>query len=253
MRRGVGVTEAIRNTVPEWVVDVFSIVTLLGDWLFIVPALGLLYLGDVVGTLRAGDQGGEKPQRGQTSQQQPLCSDRTVFVIGAVFGGLALILLLESLFGLSRPPEELHAVTPSEYGFPSGHTMAATVFWGGLALWSTVGRFRTRLLVAALVITVVGLSRLVLGVHFFVDIPAAILFGGLYLAAVDRWLRDRPAAVFALATVIAIGATISTGGSTRTLLAVGGTITAAIGWRVVEWPPVRGLVVTVASRVQGTR
>lgn len=230
MGRGIGVTETIRDGAPAWLVDLASLVTLLGDWLIIVSLLALLYLLDVAYSLR---------QTVATPTTDSLCSDRTVFLIATVFGGLSLILLLESVFALSRPPEALHAVSPGEYGFPSGHTMAATIFWGALAMWLPRGRIQIRTVIATTIVTIVALSRLVLGVHYLIDIFAAIAFGMLYLVAIDRVLRDRPVAVFGIAFLIALAAVGTTSASTRAVLAVGGTVAAILGWQIVEWPPIR--------------
>ncbi|HSF17175.1 MAG TPA: phosphatase PAP2 family protein [Vicinamibacteria bacterium] len=64
--------------------------------------------------------------------------------------------------------------TPDEYSFPSGHAQNATVFWGLLG-------FQVRKLwfggVCALMIFLIGFSRIYLGVHFPSDVAAGIAFG----------------------------------------------------------------------------
>jgi len=72
------------------------------------------------------------------------------------------------------------------YGYPSGHTMQATIAYGMLAylIWrrAVSRRARAALVVAAVaVIALIGLSRLVLVVHFPSQVIGALLAGGLWL------------------------------------------------------------------------
>ncbi len=72
------------------------------------------------------------------------------------------------------------------YGYPSGHTMQATIAYGMLAylIWHRISAPRGRaLLVAgvAAIIALIGLSRLVLVVHFPSQVIGALLAGGLWL------------------------------------------------------------------------
>ena len=228
MSRGIGVTEWLRAVLPESSIALFQLLSLPGDLLFVVPLLGLLYLSDVVRSLR------EASTQATAERMRPLCSDRTAFLIGTVFGGLALVVALESLFSLPRPPTTLHAVSASEFGFPSGHTMAAVVLWGALAQWSTVGRRRTRYILAGVLIVGVGFSRLALGVHYVVDIIAAVGFGGLYLWGVALATTHSPRRMFGIAVGIAVLAVIVSAANSRALLALGGTVGAAVGWWAVE-------------------
>ena len=243
MNRGVGVTEAIRNTVPEWTVPLFEFLSLGGDLLLIVPALALLYAGTVARSLR-------RPPA--ASGSQPLCADRTALLIAVVFGGLALVVVLKAVFAMSRPPTELHAVSPSEFGFPSGHTMAATVFWGALALWTSVGRRRVRLGVAGTVVSLVAVSRLALGVHFLVDVLASIAVGSLYLVAIAGLTGGRPGRAFGVTIAIAGIAVLVSGGGSRSLLALAGSIGAACGWWIVERPLVRRRLRQAVEQLRGT-
>ena len=236
MSRGVGVTEALRDGLPEWTLEGFAGLSLLGDLLVIVPVLGLFYLADVGRSLARGDR------------EQSLCSDQTALLIAAVFGGLALVVLVKALFAAPRPPAELHAIEPSEHGFPSGHTMAATIFWGALVLWLSVGRRSARLAIAGLVVPLVGVSRLALGVHYLVDVLASMAFGVVYLVAIARLARESPVRAFGVAISIAVLATVASGGSGRAVLALLGTVGAAAGWYVVERPAVRRRLVGLAVR-----
>ena len=237
MVRDVGVTVALHERLPEWAAGPVSRLSALGQPLVLAPALAVLYVLEVISGLR----------RSGVESEQSLCSDRTAFVIATVLGGMSLGGALKSAFGMGRPPEELYAVENSEYGFPSGHTMAATVFWGALALWSTAGRRSTRLLAAGLIVLAVAVSRMALGAHYAVDVLASVVIGVAYLVTVARVTGGRPARAFCVAIGSALLAIATSGGDDRALLATGGTVTAAIGWRTLEFRPVRRLLVRVAS------
>ena len=67
----------------------------------------------------------------------------------------------------------------STYSFPSGHTAAATLFYGIIAAYlvcrAQAWPVRAAvMLVAALLVLLVGASRIYLGVHFFSDTLAAV-------------------------------------------------------------------------------
>ena len=229
--RSVGVTERVVEALPGWARDGFELVALLGDWMVLVAILGVVMLGTVFTRARRGaDQ---------------LCGARTVFVVAVVFGGLALTLLLKALFDAPRPPAELHAVTPSPGGFPSGHVMVATIGWGAILWWLVDMPRRYRAGALAVLVVFVALSRLALGVHFLVDVVASVVFGGLYLAAVVWVTDERPGRAFAVAIALGLGATLVSGGETRPLLALAGTAGAAVGWLLIESAPVRQLLIRV--------
>ncbi len=105
----------------------------------------------------------------------------------AVGGGALLNIALKHLFHRQRPVLENPLVTLSSYGFPSGHTMGATLFYGVLALivtywmrsWS--GRILSGWL-AAFVIALIGTSRIYLGAHYFTDVIGAVAVGLAWLA-----------------------------------------------------------------------
>ena len=238
MIRDVGVTVALHDRLPAWASGPVSSLSVLGQPFAIVPALGSLYLADVIGTLRRDD----------CEPGEPLCSDRTAFIVATVLGGMAFGAALKSAFGMARPPEDLHAVEESEYGFPSGHTLAATVFWGAIALWTSAGRRSARLAAAGLIVAAVAVSRMALGVHYAVDVLASVVLGAAYLATV-AWLTDgRPGRAFCVAVGVGLFAALTSRGNDRSRLATAGTVTAAIGWRVSELRPVRRALVRVASR-----
>src|SRR4051812_33073222 len=119
-------------------------------------------------------------------------ADRKAFyplltLVLAMLGGSVLNLALKHLFHRQRPVLENPLVTLSSYGFPSGHTMGATIFYGVLALIvaHSIRSWSRRVLVgciAALVIALVGASRIYLGAHYFTDVIGAIAVGLAWLA-----------------------------------------------------------------------
>lgn len=96
--------------------------------------------------------------------------------------------------------QENPLVTLSSYGFPSGHTMGATLLYGLFALLAArtlkTGSARVACFVAAgLLILMIGLSRIYLGAHFLSDVLGAIAAGIAWLAvcwtAAETWRRRR--------------------------------------------------------------
>ena len=91
---------------------------------------------------------------------------------------------LKELFAQPRPVElkaGLNLIEEGGYGLPSGHAQMAMVIWGGLALIVKRSWYR---LMAALLILLIGFSRIYLGVHFPTDVFAGWLLGALTLALV---------------------------------------------------------------------
>lgn len=233
MQRDLGVTEWIRSQVPEWLELLAVVLTALGDWLVIIPLLALVYVVDVALSLRDGEADEE------AEESAPLCSNRTVVLVGAVFGGLVTSYLLKSFIAAPRPPTELHVSPAGGWGFPSGHATSATVFWGAVAIWVPVSTRKRRFAIAGLIVAVVALTRLVLGVHFLVDVIAGIAIGSVYLTIFWVIANERPWYAMAIAGVLAALAVIANGPTPRSLMALGGVLVAAGGWRVVESTPVR--------------
>jgi membrane-associated phospholipid phosphatase len=84
------------------------------------------------------------------------------------------------------PSELLHVIGPvlRSHSFPSGHTASVFVFAGVLFAFARQASTRAALLGFA---TLVGLSRVALGVHWPQDVLAGA-FGGLVAAALGTWL-----------------------------------------------------------------
>ncbi len=108
-------------------------------------------------------------------------------VVSAVFGGMLLNRLLKYAFQRPRPRFDDPLLTLTGYSFPSGHTMMATALYGVLAayLCTTNVDARPRLAIvsaAALLIGLVGFSRMYLGAHYLSDVLGAMAEGLAWLS-----------------------------------------------------------------------
>jgi undecaprenyl-diphosphatase len=94
----------------------------------------------------------------------------------------------KAYFALARPPEHFHLAPTSTFAFPSGHTANATIAYFGAALLLAGGaRWWRRSVGAALTVAfLVGLSRVMLGVHWPADVVGGWAFGGFWTLT---WLR----------------------------------------------------------------
>ena len=132
------------------------------------------------------------------------------FIVSAVLSPL-----LKQRVDRLRPIVDIPVATAGGPSFPSGHTLAATVWVGVvlLVLLPVVPSRRRRLAVAAgvAVVVVVGLTRIALGVHFVSDVLAGWLVGVGWLlvtaTAFRAWRRRDglavPSAVDGLAPEVA--------------------------------------------------
>lgn len=137
-----------------------------------------------------------------------LCGRYRVAILLAIAtaGGQALNLVLKQSFARERPAATLHLVEVNSPSFPSGHSMAASIFYltSGALLARTARRRREKayLIGCALLLTLaVGFSRVYLGVHYPTDVAAGWCAGAawaiLCLAVADGLARRgalRPAA-----------------------------------------------------------
>lgn len=130
---------------------------------------------------------------------------------GAFMIAAALVLrsvnpLVKELIESPRPTADLVRVLPSatgdpgSYGFPSGHTMGATLVFGSMIYVAqrTIRPRRLRLCVqipAALAIAVVGWSRIYSGAHWPSDVLGGLLWGTTFLLLIlglhRRWRARR--------------------------------------------------------------
>jgi membrane-associated phospholipid phosphatase len=197
---GIGLTETLAG-LPEWVTFLFAIITQFGDAWFLFGGVALCYW-------YADKRFDAVPQR----------SGGVLIALGIC--GLATTVALKSLFAVHRPvgageafppgwlPAALDALyrsisTADGFGFPSGHAVGSTVVYGGAALlYDRLAERRTRLLVAAVAIGLISLSRLVIGVHLLPDVLAGILVGAVVLFGTLRLADGRPEVAFLVATGI---------------------------------------------------
>jgi undecaprenyl-diphosphatase len=97
----------------------------------------------------------------------------------------------------SRPDLETHLVVVKTMSFPSGHSTSAMVFYLTAALvLSQSSRWRHAAVAAGLLMAVlIGLSRVMLGVHWPSDVVGGWAFGLLWvmvtLRLAQRWVEAR--------------------------------------------------------------
>jgi membrane-associated phospholipid phosphatase len=96
--------------------------------------------------------------------------------------------VLKLLFHSPRPfwyDTRVHTPSPeTSFGIPSGHSQDAVMVWGILAHWIN----RSWAWIAAIfIIFLIGFSRIVLGVHFLVDVLVGWTIGALIFWAVIKW------------------------------------------------------------------
>lgn len=230
MTRGIGIAEWLAN-LPEIFVLLAAVLTQLGDlWFLVLVTTTLYWLGP------------HTPWLGDAVDRE-----RLFVVVGLLFLGIALTTTLKIVFGLHRPTwfvaeptldglsGPLETVYPwlagaDGYGFPSGHAIASTVGWGGLAWAVHAGERRQRIAVAALVVAAVCLARLVLGVHYLVDVVAGVAIGLVAIAVVTRG-RRWPALGYDLALVVgAMAVAVVAGLTTDVAGVVGLAFGANVAW-----------------------
>jgi membrane-associated phospholipid phosphatase len=217
--RGLGELGVVA-TLPEPVVAAFGVLTQLGNpWLLLVLLTFAYLLADRVDASPA----------------------RLAVVLALGFGALALTMSLKYAFQLPRPP----GAAADGYGFPSGHALGATVVYGGLAAL-VPSRPRQRLALVGVAVGV-AVSRVVIGVHYLVDVVAGAAVGVAFLAVVFSLVGSRetiaPAdatrafdatlvvavAGFSLDAVLAGSLAVAT----EVLLGLGAAVGGWVGWRLV--------------------
>jgi undecaprenyl-diphosphatase len=114
---------------------------------------------------------------------------RTAALLAITMLGVAVLdVALKHAFHRPRPTA-FFGPTPSSYSFPSGHAFGALCFYGVLAaiLAALVRRRVMKFflwMAAALLIGMIGFSRIYLGVHYPSDVIAGYLAGAVWVAAV---------------------------------------------------------------------
>jgi len=122
-------------------------------------------------------------------------------VLGGTISGSVAIGLVKTLVARARPEVTDHLVQVSSASFPSGHAANSAIVYLTIAtlIVQIVEGRGTRiyiLTVTALLVTVIGISRVYLGVHWPSDVLAGWSFGTLWALAwwaIGAWLRLRRA------------------------------------------------------------
>ncbi len=91
-------------------------------------------------------------------------------------------LIIKSIIKRDRPDKINWLITESNFSFPSGHSMMATVFYGFLAYLLYKSKINKNvkaiiLIMAFILILLIGISRIYLGVHYTSDVIGGFLWG----------------------------------------------------------------------------
>lgn len=126
-------------------------------------------------------------------------------LVAAGLGTWILESATKNLLARTRPTEVVPLVQVSGYSYPSGHALAAAALYVTMAIIAgryLRGRASKAVLIAAtfVLITIVGASRVYLGVHYPSDVASGIALGtawallvsALVRAAVARGAADSP-------------------------------------------------------------
>jgi undecaprenyl-diphosphatase len=156
------------------VADAARYVTLLGGWAVVtaLAAFAALFLA-----FRARAEAG------------------LVLFVGTFMGRL-LVDLQKYELGRLRPDQHAHLVSVNNLSFPSGHSANAMMTYGAIAMILVADR-RKRMwssFAALIVVLVVGLSRIMLGVHWPSDVVAGWSFGLLWALILVRVAERAPKA-----------------------------------------------------------
>ena len=125
--------------------------------------------------------------------------DALAYLIATVPVGYAVARALQELIGRERPQGVNLVPLPHQYALPSGHTVAASLFCGAVAVIVVLGTSSSTVKKWAVALPLVipflvGVSRVYLGVHWFGDVLAAWLYSlawwglttSIYLGVVAR-------------------------------------------------------------------
>lgn len=201
---GIGVGSALSN-LPDPVVALFAVVTILGDPAFLFAGVALLHW--------------RAPRLAST----PRRATATLVAVG--LAAAAVTIALKGTFAVHRPA----GATEAGYAFPSGHALGAAAVYGGAARLFDRLDGRRRRVAAGVLVTAVAVSRLVVGVHVLLDVVTGVAVG-LTLAWV--LVRLGPSRSFAVAAVAGVPAVLlagpTSGGEAAAVL--GGGVGGGLAW-----------------------
>ncbi|HWT00136.1 MAG TPA: phosphatase PAP2 family protein [Pyrinomonadaceae bacterium] len=125
---------------------------------------------------------------------------RAIITLLVTMAGAALLnVALKLMFRRERPEPFFDTPLPESYSFPSGHALLSFCFYGVIAATITarVKGIRPRACVwagAALLVALIGFSRIYLGVHYPSDVAAGYAAGFVWvmvIASADRVMEAR--------------------------------------------------------------
>ena len=111
-----------------------------------------------------------------------------LWLMAMMAAGTGLNLILKQIFAAPRPDLLPHLDIVHTYSFPSGHAAGNMMFFGALAL---LAARRSVYWGAAMLIALIGISRVWLGVHWPSDVTAGWIEGVGWLAFCAIWLPAR--------------------------------------------------------------
>ncbi|MGZ5846444.1 MAG: phosphatase PAP2 family protein [Ramlibacter sp.] len=119
-------------------------------------------------------------------------------LLACVQGGMLLNVVVKLAIQRGRPEAQHALVHLGTYSFPSGHALAATVWWGtvlwlGWAHWRQASLRAVALAVAIVLVALVAASRVYLGAHYPTDVLAGCAEGVAWLG-LWQWLSQSAAA-----------------------------------------------------------
>jgi membrane-associated phospholipid phosphatase len=182
--RDLGVTQALAPQVPEALVPVLVVLTFFG--------------GPKVVAVAATAGSGLGVYRDVVDRRTAL---RFLAVVALVLG---VSLVLKNGLALPRPPTALHRIPEDGFGFPSGHATATAGIAFALAGLLEVGTRRARYAAATVAVAVIAATRVLLGVHYLLDVVVGALVGFLVVRIGLRLSRRRLAPTVGMA-VVAVG------------------------------------------------
>jgi len=116
-------------------------------------------------------------------------------VVTLAIGGFLLMEFLKQIFQRHRP---LSPRIPGviDYSFPSGHSTSSFIFCGVMIYSLWYSRFPLSIRIAgisflALLTFSIGLSRIVLNVHYPTDVAAGFCFGMMWLILWYRYVKNK--------------------------------------------------------------
>ncbi len=117
-------------------------------------------------------------------------------LLSTFFGGMMLLLIPAYKvvkFLIKRPRPGLGLFHSTGYSYPSGHTVGAfTFFLGFYVFYQLLHRDEHDphlLLICAALATTVGISRIILGVHYLTDVIGGILLSGILITTLSMVIQ----------------------------------------------------------------